>query len=81
MESKTPQPQTASIPIPKARRGGLKGYLNEVSRELRKVEWPPTHETNRLTGVVLAVCGMLGLIMMVFSYAIMTIFNILQGKL
>lgn len=48
----------ASIPLPKSRRG-IGGYFQEVGRELKKVHWPPVHETNRLTGVVLAVSGFL----------------------
>ncbi|MBI5706375.1 MAG: preprotein translocase subunit SecE [Armatimonadetes bacterium] len=44
----------ASIPIPKSKKG-LGGFFGDVSRELKKVHWPPVHETNRLTGVVLAV--------------------------
>lgn len=39
---------------------GPKAYFNEVLREMKKVSWPTRHETNRLTGVVLAVCLMIG---------------------
>lgn len=48
-----------AIPVPRAKRGGLKGFLVEVQRELKKVSWPTKAETNRLTGVVLIVCLML----------------------
>ena len=51
-----------SLPIPKSRRGA-KGFLTEVGREMKKVNWPTRPETNRLTGVVLAVCIM-GVIML-----------------
>jgi preprotein translocase SecE subunit len=44
-----------SIPIPKSRRG-LKGFVAEVQREMKKVTWPTRQETNRLTSVVLTVC-------------------------
>lgn len=43
-----------NLPLPKSRRG-IKSFFNEVIRELRKVSWPTKAETNRLTGVVLAV--------------------------
>lgn len=49
-------PRGGGLPIPKAR-FGLKGFYNEVVREMKKVHWPERSETNRLTGVVLAVCG------------------------
>ena len=43
-----------SLPLPKSRRG-IKGFYSEVQREMKKVSWPTTSETNRLTGVVMAV--------------------------
>ncbi len=50
------QPRSGgSLPIPKSKRG-FKGFLAEVGREMKKVSWPTKAETNRLTGVVLAVC-------------------------
>jgi preprotein translocase subunit SecE len=49
-----PRP-AGSLPTPKLRRG-LKSFLNDVLREMKKVSWPTKHETNRLTGVVLIVC-------------------------
>ena len=50
-------PQQASIPVPKSKRG-LKGFFTESVRELKKVDWPTPKETNRLTGIVLAVCAL-----------------------
>lgn len=46
------------IPLPRSSRGS-KGYLAEVKREIKKVNWPTVPETHRLTGVVLAVCALL----------------------
>lgn len=46
-----------NIPSPKVRRGP-KGFLTDTRAELKKVTWPTRGETNRLTGVVLAVCIM-----------------------
>lgn len=51
-----------SLPTPKMNRGP-KAYLNEVMRELKKVNWPTKAETNRLTGVVLIVCVTAGAIL------------------
>ena len=44
-----------SIPTYRSKRG-WKGYLAEVNREMKKVNWPTTKEATRLTGVVFAVC-------------------------
>ncbi len=44
--------------MPKSNRG-LKGYFQEVRREVKKVNWPTVPETHRLTGVVLGVCALL----------------------
>jgi len=75
------QPQRASsIPTPKMRRGP-KGFFNEVSREMKKVSWPTKAETNRLTGVVLTVCGILTVMLTVLSYACEALTNLItQGK-
>ncbi len=59
----TPQPPS-HIPVPRSRRGP-RAFFSDVNRELRRVNWPPIHETNRLTGVVLAVCTLLVLILTV----------------
>jgi preprotein translocase SecE subunit len=41
-------------------RRGVKSFLTDTLREMKKVNWPTKPETNRLTGVVLVVC--LGLV-------------------
>lgn len=56
-ESKVAKP-SGNVPVPKMRRG-FKTFLNEVWREMKRVQWPTRHETNRLTGVVLALCSMI----------------------
>lgn len=61
-----------SLPIPKSRRG-LKGFFNEVIREMKKVNWPTKKETNRLTGVVMGVT--------LLSVAILTAMGIVFGTL
>jgi preprotein translocase SecE subunit len=76
------QPQApSSLPIPKVKRGGLKGYLTDVSRELKKVDWPPVPEVHRLTGVVLSVLLLIAVIMTSMSLIADTLMRILQGNL
>ncbi len=48
----TPKGPT-SIATPKMKRG-FKGFLSDVKREMKKVNWPTKKETNRLTGVVVS---------------------------
>lgn len=52
----------SSIATPKFKRG-LKGFLSETSREMKKVNWPTKKETNRLTFVVIALCIAIALIL------------------
>ena len=53
--------------MPKSNRG-LKGYFQEVRREVKKVNWPTVPETHRLTGVVLGVCALLVVILTSLGY-------------
>lgn len=69
------------IPIPKAARGGLKGFFRDVQRELKKVEWPTPPETNRLTGVVIVVCGIVTVVIVVMSFIADVMLRLIQGKL
>jgi preprotein translocase subunit SecE len=39
------------------------GFFGEVYAELRKAEWPTRQEATRLTGVVIAVAGLIGVIL------------------
>ncbi len=68
--------RSGALPIPKSKRG-LKGFFLEVGREMRKVSWPSRAETNRLTGVVLAVCGIVVVILSAMSYFFETIVNLI----
>lgn len=72
-------PTPSDVPLPRMRRGP-KSYYNDVIREMRHVNWPTTQETNRLTGVVLAVCGIVVVILTVLSIVFQTFFDILFGK-
>ena len=66
-------------PMPKARRG-LRQYFVDVGREMKKVTWPPHSETNRLTGVVLAICALLILVLTLFHLFFNTIVHILTSS-
>lgn len=63
-----PRKPQGSLPIPKSKRG-IKGFFNEVLREMKKVSWPTRTETNRLTGVVLSVCLIVVVILSTLSFA------------
>ena len=60
------------LPLPKSK-GGLKGFYNEVVREMKKVTWPTRSETNRLTGVVLAVT--------ILCVTVLTVLGLLFGTI
>ncbi len=68
-DSKTPAKVggVARAPRMPGSKRGFKGFYNDVNREVKKVSWPTTHETNRLTGVVLAVCGLIVLVLLILS--------------
>jgi len=55
----------------------MKGFFKEVVREIKKVNWPTPKETNRLTGIVLAVCGLIVAVLSALSYVIDTIVTLL----
>lgn len=65
-----------SLPIPKSKRG-IKGFYHEVVREMKKVSWPTKSETNRLTGVVMAVTIMSVLILTAMSIVFNTLVSLL----
>lgn len=58
MSNEEPRKPQGGLPVPRSSRG-LKGYFQEVRREIKKVNWPTIPETHRLTGVVLGVCALL----------------------
>lgn len=62
-----PRKASGSIAAPNLRRGP-KRFFAEVGRELRKVDWPARAETNRMTGVVLAICLIIVTILSSLSY-------------
>ena len=44
------------------------GFFGEVYAELRKAEWPTRQEATRLTGVVIAIAGLVGVILGVLDF-------------
>jgi preprotein translocase subunit SecE len=74
---KDPQP-AGSIPLPKAKRG-LKSFFTDVVRELKKVTWPTRKETNRMTGVVLAICALIVGILTLMNIVVDTVLRILNS--
>jgi preprotein translocase subunit SecE len=68
--------QQAKLPMPKTKRG-LGTFFAEVKREIKKVSWPTPKETNRLFGVVLAVCLILTVVMAGLGYLFETLINLL----
>lgn len=78
--SSTPSKQTSSVPIPTSR-FGLKGFFNEVGREIRKINWPSVKETNRLSGIVLSICFGIGILLYALSsVADLTVRFLLGGR-
>lgn len=65
-----------SLPMPKTKRG-MKSFFEGVKREMKKVSWPTYQETNRLFGVVVAVCFILVVIMSILGFAFQTIVDLI----
>jgi preprotein translocase subunit SecE len=69
-----------SLPLPSSRRG-IKGFYNEVVREMKRVSWPTKAETHRLTGVVLTTCVALVVLLSAMGYIFDTVIRLITtGK-
>jgi preprotein translocase subunit SecE len=68
--------QQAKLPLPQVKRG-LGTFFAEIKRELKKVSWPTPSETNRLFGVVLAVCVILIVVMAGLGFLFENLVNLL----
>jgi preprotein translocase subunit SecE len=67
------------VPVPKMKRG-VKGFYKDIVREMKHVTWPTPKETTRLTGIVLAICTMIVLLLMVATFLFGTLLRlIVQG--
>jgi preprotein translocase SecE subunit len=76
MEGPKNPPTGGAVPLPKSKRG-VKAFFADVMRELKKVTWPKPSETNRMTGVVMAVCLLVVIILTAMSYLVDTIMKLL----
>lgn len=73
--SETPKAaKTGSVPVPRMKRG-VKGFYKDVVREMKHVTWPKPQETTRLTGVVLAVCAMIVVLLMLATFVFGAVVN------
>ncbi len=73
--SETPKgPKPGTVPVPKMKRG-VKGFYKDVVREMKHVTWPKPQETTRLTGVVLAVCAMIVVLLQLATFVFGTVVN------
>lgn len=68
------------VPIPRAQRGGISGYIKEIQREMQKVDWPTPKETLKLTGVVFAVIIIATTAVYLMSLASDTLVRLIQGR-
>ena len=50
-------------------------YFREVMSELKKVVWPTRQETRRLTLMVLAIAGAVGVLLSVIDYGFTNLFR------
>lgn len=69
-------PQAASsLPLPRMKRG-IKGFYRDIVAEMKKVNWPTRQETVRLSGVVLAVCLMVIVILYLLTLVFGALFDV-----
>jgi preprotein translocase SecE subunit len=66
----------STIATPKMKRG-LKGFIHETKREMKKVNWPSRKETNRLTFVVLSLVVLIAVMLSVMGWASDTLVTII----
>lgn len=79
-EPRMPQPGSGSVAMPNIAKRGFKGFWRDVQREMRHVTWPTRAETNRLTGVVLAVSLLAIVVLWALSFLFQTVFDILLRR-
>ena len=76
--------RNASVPgrarVPAARRGTSSfRFFGEAASELRRVTWPTRQETMRLTLMVIAVSGAVGVFLFIVDLVFAELLNILLG--
>ncbi len=60
---------TGSVPLPSSKKGP-RGFFRDVKLEMKHVTWPRHNEAWRLTGVVIGVCGLVAVMLLVFSVVV-----------
>jgi preprotein translocase SecE subunit len=71
------EPKSQASPPMLGSKRGPKAFLNDVARELKKVDWPTVKETHRLTAIVLTVCGVIIVVLTVLSYLFEILTNLI----
>ena len=63
-----------------SRLSGIKfGRIGEITSELRKVRWPTRSEATRLTLLVLAIAGIIGIILGIIDMGFSRLFEFISG--
>ena len=57
----------------------IQAYFRETAGELRKVSWPSRREVTQLTGIVLAVMFVMGIILSVTDGGAREVLNLVLG--
>lgn len=57
----------------------MKGFFKGVKAEIKKVSWPSRKELINHTGVVIAVCAIVGLIIWLLDTGLHKIFSLIIG--
>jgi preprotein translocase SecE subunit len=66
------------VPVPDMRRG-IRGFFEDVKRELKRVIWPSRTDTVRLTGTVLIVCVLFILYLWTVGYVVDVLIKFAEG--
>ncbi len=78
MSEKAKNPQ-GNVSLPSFGKRGVRGYLQDVSREMKRVVWPTRAETVRLTWLVLFVVILFVVYLWAFGYVIEILVHKLMG--
>ncbi len=69
-------PKATGPSLPTMRRG-IKGFFQDLQREMKNVTWPTPKEATRLAGVVAGVCAGIVTFLFVVSFVAEIILNII----
>jgi preprotein translocase subunit SecE len=77
----TPAPKMATradaAPARRSRLDGIRRYLNDTRAELRRVTWPDQITVRNLTGVVIAVSAVMGVLLGGIDFVLLRLFEAL----